>query len=108
MNPTNRLVAGLAVLSASLVASGCMTPLQDAVNRGDLQAVRSLVEEGVPVNERSSLLGPPLQQAATNGRAEIVKVLLDHGADINAGQDNFTPPGRGRITGPPGNRQAAA
>jgi hypothetical protein len=91
MKRTRRLVAGLAVLSASLVASGCMTPLQDAVNRGDLQAVRSLVEQGAPINERSILLGPPLLQAATQGRADIVKVLLDHGADINAGQGNFIP-----------------
>ncbi len=91
MKQTRRLVVGLAVLSASLVASGCMTPLQDAVNRGDLQAVRSLVEQGAPINERSILLGPPLLQAATQGRADIVKVLLDHGADINAGQGNFIP-----------------
>ncbi|MFM8552407.1 MAG: ankyrin repeat domain-containing protein, partial [Nitrospiraceae bacterium] len=65
--------------------------LQDAAHRGDLQAVRTLVEQGAPINERSSANAPPLQNAAAQGHVEVVKFLLDRGADINAGQGWFTP-----------------
>ncbi|MDE3117932.1 MAG: ankyrin repeat domain-containing protein [Nitrospirota bacterium] len=94
MKPAHRLVAGTWLLGLALTVGtlpGCMSALQDAAERGDLQVVRTLVEQGAPINERSSVNAPPLQNAAAQGHAEVVTFLLDHGADINAGQGWFTP-----------------
>lgn len=91
MKPTDRLVAGLLVLSVALVASGCMSPLIDAANRGDVQTVRTLLEQGTQVDveyvtydkEGYPISGSALHWAARNGHVQVMKLLLEHGADIN-------------------------
>lgn len=54
-------------------------------SRGDLPAVKLLVELGIGVNEPNDLELPegPIYMAAANGRTEVVKWLLDHGAEIH-------------------------
>jgi hypothetical protein len=65
--------------------SGCayVTPLMDASGeRGDLGAVKKLVDKGADVNERGPYGGTALSSAAYYGHAEIVVYLLDRGASV--------------------------
>ena len=64
-----------------------------AVNHGQLEMVRLLLDLGADVNERTMLeeleeptesWGTPLWYAALAGRLDIVELLLDRGADPNA------------------------
>ncbi len=60
------------------------TPLQVAVDRRSMGAVRLLLEHGANVNAGSTLLSPPLLQAITHKDAVLARLLLAHGADPNA------------------------
>lgn len=81
-------------LSAALVASTVLAadrPVGDefaiAIERGDLQAVRDLVEGGAspdtPIAYGEHTI-TPLMKAAWNGKRDVVKYLLSKGADVNA------------------------
>jgi len=78
----------------AIVFSGCtasMTPLMQAIDKGDLASAAKLLDEGADINagtqcdqempefESYTVLGC----AARNGRTEAVRLLLDKGADIN-------------------------
>jgi len=94
----NRLIVGLLLLGVASVTSACatLTALQDAAKRGDVQGVRTLLEQGAQVDEKTTgiYLGLPpdtaelsytaLHFAALYGHTEVVKLLLDRGANINA------------------------
>jgi len=72
-----------------------LTPLHTAVEAGQLEMVRLLLQQGVPVDEQCVAV-TPLFRAARHGRDEIVKLLLKNGADVNGGVDttdlgNITP-----------------
>lgn len=56
------------------------SPLIDAVQLGDLEAVRLLIEFGADVHHKKSDGVNALQLAAEKKRAEIEELLLDHGA----------------------------
>jgi ankyrin repeat protein len=58
--------------------------MDDAVNRGALDEVLDLLNEGVDPNQRDVVGDPILVSAAWVGAADIVKLLLDRGADVNA------------------------
>lgn len=66
-----------------LVLSGCINSLIDATIRGDTERVRSLLNQGLPVDQpdRGST---PLMAAAREGRLEIAEQLLDKGAQVDA------------------------
>ena len=49
-----------------------------AVERGQVHAVRALIERGVRPTD-----GPPLVNAALSGSVELTRLLLDHGAEPN-------------------------
>jgi ankyrin repeat protein len=51
---------------------------------GDLETVKTLLEEGDDVNSRDNGRWSPLILAAQNGHLEVVKLLIKHRADINA------------------------
>jgi ankyrin repeat protein len=54
-----------------------------AIEKGDIEAVVSLLDEGVDVNKKSfSVRHTPLHRAVA--RADIARILLDRGADVNA------------------------
>jgi Ankyrin repeats (3 copies)/Ankyrin repeat len=56
-----------------------------AVEKGDIERVRKLLEEGADVNKRSaSFATNPLGMAAGKGQTEIAALLLDSGADVNS------------------------
>jgi ankyrin repeat protein len=59
--------------------------LVDAINRGDTDAVKSLLVRGAPVNGKDEYWErTPLIMAAMNGYTEIVSLLLKRGAEPNA------------------------
>jgi ankyrin repeat protein len=57
----------------------------EAAKSGDVALVRKLLNEGAPVDARTSGPDTPLIEAAQEGHPEIVKLLLDKGANIEAG-----------------------
>ncbi|KAJ5387341.1 ankyrin [Penicillium cosmopolitanum] len=62
------------------------TPLQQAVELGNMEIVNLLLENGANVNYlgEGKLRRTPLQQAVELGNMEIVNLLLEYGADVNA------------------------
>jgi len=64
-----------------------VTPLCTAISKGDVAAVRTFLQYGINVNERSNGL-TPLMIAARYNNVEIIQLLLDHGADIKATNDD--------------------
>lgn len=71
-----------------LLASGCATPLGSAVESGDLKGTRTLLDQGLDVNEKDacgwSAGETALFCAVQAGNIPVVKLLLDRGADVNA------------------------
>ena len=80
------------ILLASMAMTGCMTtPLRDAALRGDVNAVKDLLDKGADVNEWADYLGTPLHQAAGKGHANVVALLIEKGANVNTvGPFGFT------------------
>ncbi len=62
--------------------------LHDASEAGDLETVRSLLEDGSHVNERDTEHVTPLIYASGRGRIEVAKLLIKYGADVNARDRN--------------------
>jgi hypothetical protein len=54
-----------------------------AAERGNLNRVRALLNQGVPVNSRDVRGWTPLHNAAFSGRSNIVQELLRRGAHVN-------------------------
>lgn len=59
-----------------------------AVRKGDLAAVKTLLDSGASVNAKSPYGATPLFFAADRGNIEMVKLLLERGADVNV-KDTF-------------------
>jgi len=69
-----------------------ITPLIEAVQKQDVDAVRSRIEAGDNVEATDSYGQTALHWATKNKSAEIVQLLLDAGADFNAkDEDGDTP-----------------
>jgi ankyrin repeat protein len=66
-------------------------PLLEAVKRGDLQSVKSILQETPSTSNEIGQKGyagdTPLMVAARNGNLEIVKLLIEHGATIDLGKE---------------------
>ena len=52
-------------------------------DRGNLDAMRLLIEAGADVNANASL-GKPLHEAAEKGNMDAMRLLIEAGADVNA------------------------
>ena len=68
--------------------------LQDAAEAGDLDTVKSLVQQGVPINQMcSTRFGwTPLIGAVFQNQTNVVNYLIESGADVNlAGNNGETP-----------------
>src|SRR5436305_2057973 len=67
------------------------SPLVDAAFRGDIDAVRDLIDKGADINERDSFNSTALHYAVTKRNGEMVDLLLERGADVSvkdtAGED---------------------
>ena len=72
--------------------SAGITPLMFAVNSGNREAVRLLLERDPDVNAETSASLTALMIAAPKGDPEMIKLLLDHGAKVNVKDERgFTP-----------------
>ena len=58
--------------------------LHSAATGGSVEIIRSLLREGLPVNEHDKYGWTALHYAVARGRLEAVRALLDEGAEINA------------------------
>ena len=56
---------------------------EDAVNRGDVQDVRNLLDQGADVDARNRHGQTALMLAAHAGHREVVSVLIAHRANLN-------------------------
>jgi ankyrin repeat protein len=66
--------------------------LLGAAEKGDVAAVRMLLDQGASVQQRDREGHTALWLAAYFGRSEVAKALLDKGADPNArGREGWTP-----------------
>lgn len=102
----------------AILAAGCTgfwevpaTPLQEAAWKGDIAAIRSLVQAGADVNQTDDQGGTALSWAARGGRAlgphdcrdesadrpEVIRALLALGAKPN--MQDTRPDGFGRSSG---------
>ncbi|MCG2813467.1 MAG: ankyrin repeat domain-containing protein, partial [Thermodesulfovibrionales bacterium] len=72
------------ILSLLLLITGCATPspLMRVVEKGDINGVKALLDQGADVNE-SFYGATALTYASYYGPIEIVKMLLDRGADVD-------------------------
>ncbi|MFN8607546.1 MAG: ankyrin repeat domain-containing protein [Vulcanimicrobiota bacterium] len=73
----------LFLLFVSFSAVAQAHPLVDAAERGDLAAVKCLVESGVPVDSRDVRGSTALKEACDEGYPAIAEYLLKNGADVN-------------------------
>ena len=60
-----------------------MAPIHNAVKSGNLNQVKALLNQGVPVNSRDEHGATPLHWAAWMGRSSVVQELLKRGAHVN-------------------------
>lgn len=66
--------------------------LIETIRKGDLNAVKELIESGADVNERDEYGWNSLNHAAGLGQVAIIKLLLENGVDVlNAGRDLRSP-----------------
>lgn len=77
----------LFLLFVSFSAVAQAHPLVDAAERGDLAAVRCLVESGVPVDSKNEFGETALKEACDEGYPAIADYLLKNGADVNEVDD---------------------
>jgi len=73
-----------------------LTALIDAINRSDLNLVRTILDQDRQlVHQRDELGATALHYATLSGNREVVQLLLDRGAEINARDNRFgaTPSG---------------
>jgi len=59
-----------------------VTPLCQAITKGDYETVKKLVEFGTDLNDTSNGM-TPLMFAARYNKVEIIKLLLENGANLN-------------------------
>ncbi|MFA4911011.1 MAG: ankyrin repeat domain-containing protein [Desulfobacteria bacterium] len=72
--------------------AGCMTPLTNAVSRGDIQQVKALLDSGANIHEAGGDPSrTPLVWAIENKDFVTAKLLIERGADVNLPPGYFTP-----------------
>ncbi|KAF4456693.1 hypothetical protein F53441_1249 [Fusarium austroafricanum] len=64
------------------------TPLCSAVDRGDADMTKLLLELGANIEQVGSVFGTPLMSAITCGRMELVKLLVRRGAKLECILEN--------------------
>jgi hypothetical protein len=77
------LTLALVSLAGSVTATAT-TPLEQAIMKGEIDKAKTLLEQGVNINEINVDGERALIYAANKGNIEVVKLLLDKGADVNA------------------------
>ena len=62
-----------------------ITPLHDAVVRGDIAALEAALQSGAPVNQPDAFYRTPLYLAAEAGDVRAIELLVKAGARVNTG-----------------------
>jgi outer membrane protein assembly factor BamB len=97
---SRRRAAAVVLLSLAAVAAAAQPPdLVAAAITGDLDAVRRLLDGGVPVDTADRWGGTALAFAASEGRVEVVRFLLGRGADPSKRETFFDQSPLGRALG---------
>ncbi len=80
-----RIVLGIVTLliPLSALADDRNEELITAARRGNVERVRTLLEQGADANARTEYGATALFFAADRGNIEVIRILLDHGADVN-------------------------
>ena len=66
--------------------------LHKACVKGDIEAVKQFLGDGVDVNAKDEDGWTPLHLAASDGHKEVVELFIDKGVDVNAkDEDSWTP-----------------
>jgi ankyrin repeat protein len=58
--------------------------LSDAIEIGDIEQARSLIEKGADINASGDGVQTPLHEAVYHAKKDMVEFLIDKGADVNA------------------------
>ena len=66
----------------------CNICLLEAVEKGDIHKIKTLLSHGADVNVRNNFGWTPLHIAAYWGNTVVASLLLSHGADVNAESTN--------------------
>ncbi|KAK7094366.1 hypothetical protein V1264_005941 [Littorina saxatilis] len=82
------------IIITQLVEAGAgIGRVHQAVVRGDVDALMTLLQQGADVNQHDTSMGcSPLHAACLMGRTDIVTWLTQHGAKVNAVDDMKTTP----------------
>jgi len=59
-----------------------------AVRNGNLDKVKELLQQDMPLEDQDDVFGTPLHEAVCFGRHEIAELLLQHKVDVNSAQKN--------------------
>lgn len=78
------LVAAIIEISCVSAQAKRASQLNEAVKKGDIQAVRQLISEGADVNEPPNSSWKPIHTAVQKKNLDIVKLLVANNADVNA------------------------
>ena len=85
-----------ALVALSVLLAACASPtdaadpaaaLRDAAGRGDAAVVRSLLEQGAPVDARDGQGATALVRAAYGNHVDVAAVLVQAGADVDLQDD---------------------
>jgi ankyrin repeat protein len=68
------------------------TPLHQASDRGHVQVVRALLEDGADITAKNEDKLTPLHRASRSGQEAVVRILLEQGADAAAWDKNRMTP----------------
>src|SRR5437899_10205315 len=82
MNRVLAVAAGLTLLAVS-AAADINADLQSAVKAGDIERVRTLLDQRADVNSRNAVGAAPIHEAAWAGNVELLDLLLSRGANVN-------------------------
>ncbi|MBI5205625.1 MAG: ankyrin repeat domain-containing protein [Nitrospirae bacterium] len=87
-----RIIGYFLILSMLILLAGGATALAtdliDAARRGDINAVKELLNEGADVNTKDRADRTALNYAASGGYAEMAKALIEKGANVNTKDSN--------------------
>lgn len=61
--------------------------LHRAAGSGELEQIKALLQEGLPINAFDDLSRTPLHSAAIEGHIEAVRLLINAGANVNAHEE---------------------
>ena len=71
------------MLSPTTIVRSSDSIMIEAINKGDIEAIKNLIKNGLSVNSENRYGDTALMHAVNNGKIESVKLLLEGGARVN-------------------------